>query len=67
LGRAAFNDQEIQAVLRNLSLAPDSPLSVLAVELLPPRADQIPDEMGVNVGQVRILRTSPLTPVPPAC
>jgi hypothetical protein len=66
-GHAAFNDQEIQVSLRSLSLAPDSPLSVLAVELLPARADQIRDEMGQNVGQVRILRTSPLTPVPAAC
>ena len=66
-GHATFNDQEIQASLQNLSLAPNSPLSVLAVEVLPPRADQIRDEMGQNVGQVRILRASPLTPVPPAC
>jgi hypothetical protein len=42
-------------------------LSVLAVEVLPPRADEIRDEMGQNIGQVRILRTSALTPVPPAC
>jgi hypothetical protein len=67
LGHGAFDDKEIQALLKNLSLAPDSPLSVLAVEVLPPRADQIRDEMGQNVGQVRILRTSPLTPVPSVC
>jgi hypothetical protein len=66
-GHAAFNDQEIQTLLQNLKLAPDSPLSVLAVEVLPPRADQVSDEIGQNVGQVRILRTSPLVPVPPAC
>ena len=66
-GHAAFNDLEIQACLQNLSLAADSPLSVLAVEMLPPRADQIRDEMGQNLGQVRILRTSPLTAVPAAC
>ncbi len=66
-GHATFNDKEIQASLRSLSLAPNSPLSVLAVELLPPRADQVRDEMGQNVGQVRILRTSPLTPVPQIC
>ncbi|MBI1826027.1 MAG: hypothetical protein HY287_02590 [Planctomycetes bacterium] len=66
-GHAVFNDEQIQAILKNLSLAPDSPLSVLAVELLPPRADQIPDEMGQNLGEVRILRTSALTAVPFAC
>jgi hypothetical protein len=66
-GHAAFDDQEIQTCLQSLRLAPDSPLSVLAVEVLPPRADEIRDEMGQNIGQVRILRTSALTPVPPAC
>jgi hypothetical protein len=66
-GHATFSDKEIQATLQSLSLAPDSPLSVLAVELLPPRTDQIRDEMGQNIGHVRILRTSPLTPVPPVC
>jgi len=66
-GHASFDDGEIQSLLQRLSLPPDSPLSVLAVELLPPRVDQVRDEMGLNVGQVRILRTSPLTAVPPTC
>jgi len=66
-GHATFNDQQIQGLLQKLSLAPNTPLSVLAVELLPPRADQLRDEMGQNLGQVRILRTSSLTPVPQAC
>ncbi|MDH6247768.1 hypothetical protein [Mycobacterium sp. OTB74] len=66
-GHATFNDEQIQATLHRLSLAPNTPLSVLAVELLPPRADQLRDEMGQNLGQVRILRTSSLTPVPQAC
>lgn len=66
-GHAAFNDDEIQVCLKNLSLAPESPLSVLAVELLPSRGDEIRDEMGENVGEVRIMRTSPLTAVPTSC
>jgi len=66
-GHSTFNDREIQALLQKLSLAPNSALSVLAVEVLPPRADQLRDEMGQNLGQVRILRTSSLTPVPEAC
>jgi len=64
------------AALRNLSLAAESPLSVLAVELLPASrqvlAEGLPlnryrDPLGADLGQVRILRTSPLVPVPPAC
>ena len=66
-GHATFNDGEIQVCLQNLNLPPDSPLSVLAVEMLPSRGDEIRDEIGKQVGQVRILRTSPLTPVPKAC
>lgn len=66
-GHATFNDTEIQGLLQKLSLAPNTALSVLAVELLPPRADQLRDEMGQNLGQARILRTSALTAVPQAC
>ena len=68
------------AVLRDLSLSPDSPLSVLAIEMLPapllvqvdaaaplPHFNRYHDSLGADLGQVRILRTSPLVPVPPAC
>jgi hypothetical protein len=41
-------------------------LSVLAVEVLP-EAVQVPDPVGADLGQVRVLRTSPLTPVPLIC
>lgn len=67
-GFAAFSDVEIQALLKKLSLAPDTALSVLAVETLPSKGtDQIRDELGQLLGQTRILRTSSLTPVPAAC
>jgi hypothetical protein len=68
------------AVLRDLSLPAESPLSVLAVEMLPaplqvqidaaaalPHFNRYHDPLGADLGQVRILRTSPLVPVPPAC
>jgi hypothetical protein len=45
-------------------------LSVLVVEVLAEarNADtQARDPLGANLGQVRILRTSPLTPVPRVC
>ena len=61
-------------VLRELGVALDAPLSVLAVELIPaPRfevggqVNRYADPLGADLGQVRILRTSPLVPVPPAC
>ena len=68
------------AALNDLSLPAESPLSVLAVELLPaflqveviggvPTAffNRYRDPLGSDVGQVRILRTSALVPVPVAC
>ena len=51
--------------LLRLGLPPDSPLPVLALEMFadPPEADPL----GNRLGQARILRTSPLAPVPEAC
>ena len=72
----------IETVLNKLLLPLNSPLSVLAVELLPTNggfdrpvdvagaAPQDPQGVGPlddNLGQQRILRTSPLTTVPPTC
>jgi hypothetical protein len=110
IGVAAFDVKAVEAVLTDLALPPDSPLSVLAVELLPsggftqvtvpipltalevavtfdspepPPADPfaapffgvanraaVTDPLGADLGSIRshrILRTSPLTPVPPGC
>jgi hypothetical protein len=109
LGRAEFEFKAIETVLANLALPPDSPLSVMAVELLPgggmtpviyhfgsgtavgaadnpepPPADPFvspfagisfqtaatSDPLGRDLGTIRshrILRASPLTPVPPGC
>jgi hypothetical protein len=68
-----FGMDEIEAALRALALPLNAPLSVLAVELTAetdltdllqaPRADPL----GASLGDVRILRTSPLVAVPPAC
>ena len=49
-----------------LGLPLSSPLSVLAVELLPER-NRASDPLGGDLGSTRILRTSPLTRVPPVC
>ena len=67
-GISRFSQGEIDAALRAVALPIESPLSVLAVELLPePEVNVIPDPLGANLGQVRILRTSPLTPAPEIC
>jgi hypothetical protein len=66
VARTAWSASEIRGLLGAICLAPDAPLSVLAVELL---AEQQPpdDPLGVNLGRMRILRTSPLVPVPAVC
>jgi len=70
-GQALFDEQEIQTILAGLALPLNSPLSVLAVELLArattDRLSGFPDPLSTDLGQVRILRTSPLTPVPLTC
>jgi hypothetical protein len=64
--RTQWSESEVQSLLHALCLAPDAPLSVLAVELL--QEAQPPDDpLGVNLGRMRILRTSPLVPVPAVC
>jgi len=63
---AMWDQSEIEAMLRALALARHSPMSVLAVELLPEQG-RIADPLGIGLGQARILRTSPLTAVPMVC
>ncbi len=55
----------LAGTLLRLGLPPDSPLTVLALEMFadPPEADPL----GNRLGQARILRTSPLAAVPDAC
>jgi hypothetical protein len=61
------DQDEIEAWLEALGLPYNSPLSVLAVELLPDPESPFMDPLGKDLGQVRVLRTSPLTPVPAIC
>jgi hypothetical protein len=62
----AWSQGEIEAALEAYALPPDTPLSALAIELLP-ELKRVLDPLGSNLGQVRILRTSPLTKVPAVC
>lgn len=57
---------EIKLLLANLTLGADTSLSCLAVEVLPGGVPT-PDPLGARLGQERILRTSPLVPVPAIC
>ena len=74
---AGIDFDRTNIMLRQLGLATDSPMSVIAVELLPAplgffvvpggKTNRYADPLGANLGQVRILRSSPLVPVPAIC
>jgi hypothetical protein len=54
--------------LAALGLPKTASLSVVAVELLPePATERFRDPLGSDLGHVRLLRTSPLQPVPSIC
>lgn len=59
-----FAQRTIHQRLTALGLPDDASLSVVAVELLPTRTGE---PLGTDLGSTRILRTSPLTPVPELC
>lgn len=72
LGVAGFDQSEVSSILESLGLPRTAPLSVLAVELLPEpmRGPDMPprlDPLGRFLGDVRILRTSQLTPLGEIC
>jgi hypothetical protein len=66
-GVGRFFQDNILTALQMLGLRPDAPLSVLCVETLPEPDSPFADPLGANLGQVRFLRTSTLTPVPEIC
>ena len=65
-GDATWSQDEILFMLAGLTLGPDTPLSCLAVETLP-GGTSVADPMGRGLGQERLLRSSPLVPVPGIC
>ena len=67
LGRLEFGQGDIVSTLHMLGLPLDSKLSVVMVELLPEPESPFADPLGKHLGHVRILRTTPLTPVPDIC
>jgi hypothetical protein len=68
IGVATFQEAEVATLLAEYTLPANSPLSVLAVELLPAPVDSdLPDPLGTQLGLQRILRTSPLIKVAETC
>jgi hypothetical protein len=78
LGYAVFHQAEVKTLLEAIHLPESSPLSALAVELLPAGTVSEPGQEGGQLDALeaarlpgfpfgRILRTSPLTPIEPYC
>ncbi len=66
-GETAWSGDEVRTALDAAGLPLDLPLSALAIEVLPEPNGAFADPLGGDLGQVRILRTSPLTAVPRDC
>lgn len=66
-GHTLWQQNEVIALLQDMGFPEDTPLSILGVELLPEPNGSFNDPLGGNLGQVRILRTSPLYPVSDLC
>lgn len=66
IGSVAWTQDEIEAILRAYSLPANTPLSAMAVELLP-ELGFVKDPLGKDLGKVRILRASNLTKIIGVC
>jgi hypothetical protein len=68
-GQGALELQTLHDLLRRAGLPEDAPLTMLAVELFKNQVnpEAAPDPLGIDLGFERILRISPLSPIPPAC
>jgi hypothetical protein len=66
-GEVRWTGAEIKAALRLAGIPEDTEISVLAIELLPEPNGNFADPLGGDLGEVRILRTSPLSAVERSC
>ena len=66
-GEVTWSGNDVKDALRSAGLPDDTPITALAVELLPEPNSGFDDPLGGNLGQVRILRTSPLAAVERSC
>jgi hypothetical protein len=64
---ASFSDSELEALLAKYGLDEETPLSALAIELLPEPNSPFDDPLRSELGEVRILRTSPLVAIQGVC
>ncbi len=64
-GEGQFALPELHSLLDRHGLGPDAPLTTLAVEFH--TEPEIEDPLGTQLGHARMLRVSPLIPVPEAC
>ena len=64
-GESTVTLAEINRFLHNRGLAEGTPLTALAAEFL--TEPEIEDPLGSNLGRARMLRVSPLVPIPDAC
>ena len=67
LGTAVWSDDELSVYAARYGLTPDTQLSVLAIELLPEPNGPFTEPLSRDLGEVRILRTSALTPIQSVC
>lgn len=67
LAEAVWTEDEVHAALDLAGFAKDTPVTALAVELLPEPNGSFADPLGGDLGQVRIFRTSPLASVERNC
>lgn len=66
-GEMRWSGDEVRAALDQAGLPKGTSISALAVELLPEPNGSFGDPLGGDLGQVRILRTSPLSSVERGC
>ncbi|MFD9548006.1 hypothetical protein ACFWBG_11530 [Nocardia salmonicida] len=66
-GIGYLDQGQIELWLEVLGVPLNSPLSVLTVELLPEPDSPFDDPIGIDLGHVRVIRHSTLTPVPAIC
>ena len=64
-GEGLFATDLLTSSLLTLGLPPDEPLTALVSEIFQEPSEETP--LGARLGQARMLRISPLVPVPAAC
>jgi hypothetical protein len=67
VGQTQWSQRELEHLLDVCHLPKESNLSILAVEVLPEPNGNIADPLGGDLGDVRILRTSPLVAAADLC